>query len=143
MKSLVVFCHHDGILRSKEEYVIYIGVRWGLSPQTVVLCFIYKSQITGATGSGSSFIKIKYSLKREVMLTCAQVPAENLHACYVFMIFIIFTDSLYMSLGALLKLRALAMLKHKGDVFSTWTKCIGTGEKIFMYALVMTLLIQR
>lgn len=78
MRSYIVLCHYNGILRSEEEDPVYIGgEKRVLLVDGDVPFDLFESQIRRASSSGFSPIKIIYFLKCEANLDCAQVLLQE------------------------------------------------------------------
>lgn len=71
-------CHYDGILRSREEDVVYIeGERIVVLVDSNFKFDHFKSQLRSLSGSGSTIIKTVHSLKYEAKSVCTQVPIQE------------------------------------------------------------------
>lgn len=145
IRSFVVLCHYDRILRSEHEDPVYVG-----GERSVVLIHgnvsfdLFNSQIRRINGSESYAIKVIYSLKS--VRPCRFLPVflirRTLLSRYPFMIYIMSAWLLYLSLSSSVKLSALSVLKQRKYVLPTRKRSIlgyeggGTNLRHHMMSLM-------
>lgn len=101
MTIYVVLCQYDGVLRSDEEGLVYIGTEINFVLIVGNVAFnLFEGQIRHINESVSCPIKITYSSKYGSMSICAHVCVQE-DLTVTFMICTMSRESLYISLAPL------------------------------------------